>query len=222
LNKYRDMFKGVGFRVWARVSTVFILVLLALALTGAAAYAHEQRDVSKYSLEVGFFVEPAIEGQMNGIDLRVTDNATNQPVTGLEKTLQVEIACIPAKASKTFSIEPVDPDGDPGHYNNGFIPTTPGRYSFRVFGSIQGTPVNETFTSGPDTFSDVLTAADLQFPQQLPSLRELDGVARAAQTTAQKAQESSSTAGTLAIIGIVLGALGVGAGGWALMIARRK
>jgi hypothetical protein len=212
----------MGFRVWARAASVFILVLLALAVTGPAAYAHEQRDVSKYSLEVGFFVEPAIEGQTNGIDLRVTDNATNQPVTGLEKTLKVEITCIPAKASKTFAIEAVDPDGDPGHYNNGFIPTTPGQYSFRIFGSIEGASVNETFTSGPNTFSDVLTAADLQFPLQLPSLRELDGVARAAQTTAQKAQTASSTASTLAIIGIVLGVLGIGAGGWALVITRRK
>ena len=212
----------MGFRVLARVSAAFILVLLTLALTNAPAYAHEQRDVSKYSLEVGFFVEPAIEGQTNGIDLRVTDNATNQPVTGLEKTLQVEITCITAKASKTLAIEPVDPDGDPGHYNNGFIPTTPGRYSFRVFGTIEGTPVNETFTSGPDTFSDVITAADLQFPQQLPSLRELDGVARAAQTTAQKAQANSSTASTLAIIGIVLGAIGAAAGAWALVALRKK
>jgi hypothetical protein len=213
---------GMGFRILARASAVLILVQVALAVTSAVAYAHEQRDVSKYSLEVGFFVEPAIEGQMNGVELRVTDFATNQPVTGLEKTLQVEITCIPAKASKTFAIEPVDPDGDPGHYKNGLIPTQPGTYSFRFFGTIQGTPVNETFISGPDTFGDVLTAADVQFPQQLPSLRELDGVARDAQAAGQKAQQSSSAASTLAVVGIVLGAIGAGTGAWALAARRKK
>jgi hypothetical protein len=182
-----------------KVVSILTLAMLGTALISSAVWAHEQRNVHNYSLEVGFFTEPAIEGQMNGLDLRVTNSATQQPVTGLEKTLKVEISCVPAKASRTFDIEPVDPDGDPGHYNNGFIPTTPGQYSFRIFGTIEGTAVNETFSSGPDAFSDVGTAAGVQFPQTLPSLREVSGVVQADQQNTQTALNTATSARTLAI-----------------------
>ena len=130
-----------------RIIPAVLLAALTLVLAAApqTVRAHEQRDVSKYRLEVGFFVEPAIEGQMNGIDLRVTDTTSQQPVTGLETTLQVEITCIPTNASQIFPSSQSTPMATPGHYNNGFIPTMPGQYSFRFFGNIEGTPVNETF-----------------------------------------------------------------------------
>jgi hypothetical protein len=208
-------------KIFWRILIAAITIAAPLVLSDVV-FAHEQRDVGSYHLEVGFLVEPAIEGQMNGIDLRVTNSATSRPIQNLEKTLQVEITCIPAKLSRTFAIQPIDPDGDPGHYNNGFIPTASGSYSFRFFGTIEGVQVNETFTSGPDTFSDVATAADVQFPQQYPSARELTGVVTAAQGAAQQAADSANKATTLGYIGIALGALGIVVGISSLALSRRK
>jgi hypothetical protein len=210
------------FRSWVQALTTFVLASVVLGMTGFAALAHEQNDVGSYRLEVGFLVEPAIEGQMNGIDLRVTNSATSQPVQNLENTLQVEITCIPAEISRTFTIQRIDPDGDPGHYHNSFILTAPGPYSFRFFGTIEGFQLNATFTSGPNTFSDVLPASDVQFPQQYPSARELTGVVKAAQSMAQQAADSADKAANLGYIGIAIGALGIIIGVASLVIARRK
>ena len=201
---------------------LLLILILTLVVMPQAVLAHEQRDVSSYHFEVGFFVEPAIEGQMNGIDLRVTDATNQKPVTGLETTLQAEVTCVSSSSSQTFSIQPVDSDGDPGHYNNGFIPTMPGQYKFRFFGNINGMPVDQTFSSGPNTFSDVLEATSVEFPLKLASQRELDSVARAAQADVQQAQSTASTANVLSIIGIVMGAIGIGAGVGALIIVRKK
>ena len=53
--------------------------LLALAVSGAAlaaavgiAWAHEGREVHGFTFDVGFLVEPAYEGQPNGVYLSVT------------------------------------------------------------------------------------------------------------------------------------------------------
>jgi hypothetical protein len=83
------------------------------------------------------------------------------------------------------------------------------------------TSVNQMFTSGPDTFSDVLEATGVEFPQKLASLRELDSVTRASQEGALQAQNKASTANTLGIVGIVLGAIGIGMGSWALVIRKK-
>jgi hypothetical protein len=208
-----------GLKYIIKMISILTLVILATAVISSAVWAHEQRNVHNYSLEVGFFTESAIEGQMNGLDLRVINIATQQPVTGLEKTLKVEISCVPVKASRIFDIEPVDPDRDPGHYNNGFIPTTPGQYSFRIFGAIEGTAVNETFSSGPDTFSDVGTATDLEFPQTLPSLREVSGVVQADQQNTQNALNTANSTRTLAI---TLSVVAIVIAGCSVVIALKK
>ena len=53
--------------------------LLALAVSGAAlaaavgvVWAHEGREVHGFTFDVGFLVEPAYEGQPNGVYLSVT------------------------------------------------------------------------------------------------------------------------------------------------------
>jgi hypothetical protein len=196
-------------------------VLATLALAIGTVFAHDHRDVGKYSFTVGFIVEPPIEGQKNGVDLRVADDATKKPIEGLEKTLQVEITHLPSKTAKVFKLRTVF--RDPGHYTNDFILTAPGDYQFRFFGDIEGTPINETFISGPGRFHEVESAAELQFPEKLPEVREVAGAVRGAQNTAQQAQDKASSAGTLAVVGIVLGAIGIAsAAGSAIVVLRRR
>ncbi len=48
------------------------IAVCLLALTATAAYAHEHRDVGVYTLDVGFLHEPAYEGLLNGVYLKVT------------------------------------------------------------------------------------------------------------------------------------------------------
>ncbi|MBI2857255.1 MAG: hypothetical protein HYX95_02945 [Chloroflexi bacterium] len=207
------------------MSGVLWALLAAGALSGAAL-AHVERDVGRYRLEVGFLVEPVIEGQINGLDLRVTSGKVptvpEAPVLGLEKTLKVEVTHVPSNASRVFSVQAIDEDRQPGHYSNVMVLTAPGQYRFRIFGTIEGLAVNETFTSGPDTFSNVETAASLEFPIQVPGARELASAASGADARARKAQDSADQSNTMAKAGIILGGAGLVMGVVSLAVALRK
>lgn len=209
------------FRWWLSL----VAVMAMLAFTTLVAGAHEPREVGSYELVVGFMVEPAVEGVQNGVDLRVripaeTEGGEPTPVEGLEETLQVEITHVASGVSKTTGLRTIF--RDPGHYTADLIPTAPGQYRFRFFGSIEGLEIDETFESGPGRFGDVQSSAELQFPQQLPTMREVEGAVRGAQGSAQQAQDSASAANSLAIAGVVLGAVGAVSGVAALVMARKR
>ena len=152
------------------------------------------------------------------------------PVEDAYETLQVEVTHVPTGASKVLNVRPLF--NAPGEYVGDLVPTAPGVYEFRFFGTIGGKTVEETFVSkgaGGD-FDDVRSSVDLQFPVKLPELREIEGAVRGAQNTAVQAQDaaisaddSASSAAVLAIVGIVLGAVGitVGVGGVAVALKRR-
>jgi hypothetical protein len=89
------------------------------------------------------------------------------PVTDAD--LQVEITFGPA--SKTLTLLPVP--GDPGHYVADLIPTRPGDYTFRLFGTANGVAIDEVFTSADGQFDTVEPAADILFPDDLPATVEL-------------------------------------------------
>lgn len=182
-----------------------LLVALGVAITGtlllaSLASAHEHRHVGEFELTVGFLNEPAIVEEPNGLDLRVMrgegDNA--EPVEGLAGTLQAEI--IYGDQRLPLQIEPRF--GQPGAYRANIIPTATGAYTFHIFGTIDGTPVDETFTSGPDTFSEVTGRDALTFPNQVDQVYSI-------QQTASDANDSASTAMMLGIGGIVAGVLGL-------------
>jgi hypothetical protein len=150
-----------------------ILAALFVALPWAAT-AHEGRTFGNYELVVGFLNEPAISNELNGLDLRVSElpavdaastpaaDADGTPVEGLETTLQAEVIYgdqrMPLTLRAAFN--------NPGHYQAHFIPTQPGDYSFRIWGTINGTEFDETFTAGPETFATVIDRTTLEFPPQ--------------------------------------------------------
>jgi hypothetical protein len=190
-----------------------LLVLLA-ALSPTAALAHERRPVGgKYQFVVGFLSEPAIANQMNGIDLRVTNSSdNNKPVEGLEKTLKAEV--IVGGGAHKMSIDLQARFGQPGAYDGYFIPTREGSYIFHFTGTIEGTPIDERFESGPGRFDDVQTADSLQFPDKLPDTL-------AAVNQANAARDEAASARTFGIAGLVVGAVGLIVGGVALVTRRR-
>jgi hypothetical protein len=198
------------FRMW------FGAVALALAIGSfvvlpARALAHESRDVGKYQMVVGFFVEPAYEGQKNGLDLRVRIPGTPPtPVLGLEKTLQVEISFVGNDKKITKPVRAVSASADPGHYTADVLPTQAGQYRFRIFGTVDGQQVNETFTSG-EKFSNVEKASALTVPDELPPVRSIEGAANDAQSSADAAAATASNARVLAIAALALAVIASGA-----------
>src|SRR5918999_2279607 len=229
-----------GIKLWLIMATA-----AALALASVSVLAHEDREIEGYHFTVGFMEEPALEGARNAVSLEVMKapeaaaheqeenpqtnpsgpeveaehshaEAALAPVEGLESTLQVEVTHIPTGVSRVMPLRPVF--GEPGHYAADLIPTAPGQYRFRFFGTVEGMDIDETFESGPDTFDDVEEAEALQFPEPLPATGEIAGAARGAQATAQDAQDAADSANNIGIIGVVLGAVGIlfGIGGMVL------
>lgn len=227
-----------------------LLVLLAiagsLAMTEAIS-AHDHRSVGEYQFTVGFAVEPAIEGVANGVDLRVEkgeasdghgtssggggtmghDHGELAAVEGLEQTLQVEVTHVGSGVSRSMRLYTVF--GQPGHYKAALIPTAPGHYRFRFFGTVEGHQVDETFESGPNTFSTVNPAGDLYFPEKQATVREIEGAVRGAQASAEAAQDaaieaadSASAARMVGIVGIVMGVLGIGTGAAGLAVGLKR
>ena len=208
------------------------LVAATLFVSAGPAAAHEERAVGGFDFVVGLGQEPAYAGQPNSVQLLLFRGG--RPVTDLGDTLSVTVGF--GDSTKDLRIEPffeVGEFGTPGDYRAWFIPTRPGSYSFHFTGSVAGTKVDETFTSGPKTFGDVVNPADVEFPVQDPTNGELaERIDRevprlrssieAVNGAASSASDDASGARTLALIGIVVGALGLIAGMGGIAAARRK
>ena len=144
-------------------------------------------------------------------------------VKGLENTLQVEVVYVPTGDSRVVTLS-ADAD-EPGRYTADLIPSTPGVYELRVFGAIEGMLVNETFAShgGGGDFDDILSPVALQFPEELPSAREMESAVRGAINTAEEARDAAEEGpGVLPIIALAFGAAGMVLGTVGLVIGLRR
>ncbi len=144
-----------------------VAVVLLLAVT-TAALAHEDRPAGPYNLRVGWHVEPALVGQLNAVELTVTQNG--QPVKDVEKSLIVTLST-GGKTSDKMQFTPSDET--PGLYTAAVIPTRVGDYKFHFVGTIGQTNVDETFDSADGKFDSVEPVTDLQFPEKDPSVTDL-------------------------------------------------
>jgi hypothetical protein len=150
-----------------------VLAVASIASISTAAAAHEQRTVGPYALEIGWLIEPAYLNSANAVSLEVMDTDAGTAVDHLEKTMQVEVIVGGAAARRTFEFKPIPQEA--GHYQAEFIPTAPGDYTFRVFGTIGATKIDERFESGPGRFDPVMSNRELQFPKTLATTDELAG-----------------------------------------------
>jgi len=228
----------------------FALLAAALCALAPLASAHE-KDTYKigdkyYRLTVGSLNEPFVVDSMSGVDLRVAQvpapsgsgaaKGAGTPVTGLEQTLKVELAA--GNKKETLGLDPSDEA--PGAYTAAFIPTVQTTYSYRIFGTINGSPVDLTFACVPGEVSE--TAEDKSqvkvsetvtriekigafgcpaarnatgFPEPALSSYELNQNTQNLDATAQAASKQAATAQTLSIVGIVSGLLGLALAGMA-------
>ena len=149
-----------------------VLSMLLTFIAPLAAEAHETRTIAdgKYQIVVGFMNEPVFAGDKSGLEFWVTAVSTatpgagaedGVPVEGLEESLQAEVIF----ADQTMELPLRAAFDEPGRYGSVFFPSTPGDYTFRIFGAIDGAGIDETFTSGPETFGPIEDPAPLRFPQ---------------------------------------------------------
>ena len=212
-----------------------VLAALALVtLSGARdVSAHERRTVAgKYTFVVGWLTEPALLEEPNGIDLRITSVQTNEPVEGAENSLKADVSA--GGQTKTFELKARF--GQRGAYTADLIPTRAGSWSFRFYGTLDGTPIDERFESGPGRFNDVQPTGDLQFPAQVPSAGELaqrlgqpaEAGRPAAETSPDvqraldRADQARTTATTFGAAGIAVGLAGMALAAYALASSRRS
>jgi hypothetical protein len=209
------------------------LAVLLVPLLAIPAFAHEPRDFGRYHVEVGFGDEPPYIGEKNSVQLLLSDKA-GKPITNLGDTLKVEVSTEGAPgAPLTLAMEPnfeVGGDGIPGDYRAWFVPTTPGKYTFHFTGTIHGDKVDQQFTSSKTGFDEVQDPAQVEYPTKQPSSgqlatrldREVPRLDAALASGRQHAQNDSNRANLIAVIGVVVGLLGVGIGAVALVTARRS
>jgi hypothetical protein len=223
-------------KVIKRLIAVSAVVVAMLAFAASPASAHEERDVGNYTFAVGFGQEPAYAGQPNSVQLFLHQNG--KPVNDLGDTLGVTVGF--GDQTVDLSIVPdfeIGESGTPGDYRAWFIPTRAGHYTFHFTGSIAGQKVDETFTSGPKTFDDVVSPTDAEFPVADPTNGELaDRITReiprldtaiadvksSALSSSSSASDDAKSAKTLGLLGIVVGSLGLVAGISAVAMARRR
>jgi len=141
------------FSLWCSLFVLSVLVV-------PPAQAHEKRVVGDNQFVVGFVNEPAFNGEMNAIDLRVSDK-DGQPIEGLEETLKAEVGF--GEGGEVMEIPFRKRYKQPGAYAAYFLPVQPGKYRFHIHGMIADKPVDETFTSG-EGFHDVENSKALAFP----------------------------------------------------------
>lgn len=184
-------------------------VVACLIVAASPASAHTTRTVGPYELKIGWVSEPAYAGLLNAVELGVTDTRTKEPVTGLEKTLAVEIAA-GGLAPVRLPLEPAE--DEPGAYRAPVIPTATGAYTIHITGRIDTQSVDEKVESGPNTFDDVTSAQAAQYPTKVPQAGELA-------KQLDDLRSSADEARLVALGALVLALVGLGA---ALVMARRR
>ncbi len=148
-------------------------------------------------------------------------------VVGLSDTLRVELTHISTSSTREMPLTELA--DDLGHYVSEFVPTAPGDYRMRFFGSIEGSVIDETFDSGPDTFDTVIPSDAIQFPVVLESNREIQNATRGALDAVQELETDLGTTSSNASLGMIVGVIGIifglfalGTSIFAITIARRR
>jgi len=202
-----------------RRATVFLILGVMTLGLAAPAFAHVERTLGKLRFTVGWGDEPTYAGFKNSVQLILAD-AKGKPITDLGDSLKVEV--IFGTQTETMPLETTfDPDtgeGTPGDYRAFFIPTRPGNYTFHFVGTYKGQKIDQRFTSSATTFDPVKDPAEVQFPAKDPSNGDLaarivgdESRTAAIKSTAKSGQSTAGTALILSIVGLALGAIGLGA-----------
>ncbi len=225
-------------RLLAALAASASLAMMAASPVAAHVIVH----AGSYSLAIGWKTEPAYVGEINAVQVIVTD-AHGKPVTDLGANDLKVVVSTNSQQSGTLTFNSgFDPDtglGTPGDYEAPLIPTSPGAYTFHLTGTVHGQAIDVTETSSDQTFDSVQDPSAIQFPTKLPSLTEIvtrldrmDARIAAAQASGSPSPGSADQASAAAtdahaaadralLIGGALGAAGLVVGLAALAVALR-
>jgi hypothetical protein len=156
--------------VSALTTAIALAILVSFASVTPQAFAHERQLYTiggqDYLIVIGSLNEPVFVDDKSGVDLGVLradpNNPMNSsaegaaPVEGLEETLQVELGA--GNVTRVLQLEPAF--GEPGAYEAPFYPTVATTLTYRLFGTINNTPVDLTFTCTPTGEAGAAAAAD--------------------------------------------------------------
>jgi hypothetical protein len=145
--------------VSALTTGLALAMLVSFVSITPHAFAHQRQLYTiggqDYLIVIGSLNEPVFVDDKSGVDLRVLradpNNPMNSsaegaaPVEGLEETVQVEIGA--GNVTKVLQLEPAF--GEPGAYEAAFYPTVATTLTYRLFGTINNTPIDLTFSCTP-------------------------------------------------------------------------
>ncbi|HEV2906667.1 MAG TPA: hypothetical protein VGZ50_05070 [Actinomycetota bacterium] len=199
------------FRKAAKFAALAAIGGTTLILSAPPAMAHETRQVGEYEFVVGWWTEPAFANQPNGPE--VTISRAGKPVV---EGVALSVDVIFGEETTTYELEPafvVGVFGEPGNYNADLVPTRPGTWTYRIYGTVEDLEVDETFTSGPETFGDIEDPAENAFPVADPNNAELsERIETESDRVAEfetQTEEDVSSARTLGLIGLIVGVVGL-------------
>lgn len=144
------------------IRTRLVTALLAMALAGGFALAHQSKEVGDgaYRVIVGYLVNPAYTGQINGIDLAIRD-ANGEPMLGLERSI---LAWVIAPDGTELQLTLRANAAKEGWYTGNFIPTVAGNYTFRVTGFVGEVEFDEHFDEPAHSDPAVMDAGTITLP----------------------------------------------------------
>jgi hypothetical protein len=220
-----------------RAVTALVAAAFISLVPLAAASAHTGTSVGKIEMETGFVNEPAYVGQPNGALLILMHDG--EPVNDLGDAVTVQVSfgdetTEPQTLEPAFFYEDGELEsGTAGEYQYHFIPSQPGPYTFHFQGTVDGQKIDESFTSGPKTFDEVVDPVTATFPAvTAPTNEELatrldqettraDEAMTQAEAAASDAQSAADSAKTIAMLGLLVGTIGVIAAIIALVTRKR-
>ena len=215
-------------RIPAKLSVAAVMAVTTLMFVPGVATAHTEETAGPLELEIGFRDEPVYVGVPNAVFLGLMKDG--HPVTDVGDSLTVTLG-FGDQVSDPMVFEPME---EPGQFQAPFVPSQAGPYTFTLAGSVGDHEVSLSVTSGPKTFDEAQDIAAATFPHvQYPTNSDLasrveqesertSGELAAMTGEIDAANDAASSARTIGMLGIALGALGLIVAVTALVTRKRS
>lgn len=146
------------------MSFITFILILSIAIPSQFAFAHEKQLLSinekPYLFVVGSVGEPVYINDKSGVELFAytpdpndplsEDSNGTKPITGLEKSLKVEVSAGPT--NKTLDFEP--DEENPAHFTATFFPSAETTFTYTLTGTVDNTPVHISYSCVPGGVED--------------------------------------------------------------------
>jgi hypothetical protein len=150
--------------ILSTMSFLTFSLIISIAIPSQFAFAHEKQLLSinekPYLFVVGSVGEPIYINDKSGVELFAytpdpndplsEDSNGTKPITGLEKSLKVEVSAGPT--NKTLDFEP--DEENPAHYTATFFPSAETTYTYTLTGTVDNTPVHISYSCVPGGVED--------------------------------------------------------------------